>query len=167
MPLSKRNRGPVHEAALPATFWGSGRCRGVPTAGGAADTRHPGPALEGRLSSCSCSGHGAEANHEIPYTFRKGGAGRPPAPGQGIKHPAPGPRWGRERANPLPALLHSAVVLDGKIYATGGIVSSEGPALGNMEAYEPATNTWALLPHMPCPVFRHGCVVIKKYIQSG
>eukprot|EP00069_Balaena_mysticetus_P007318 bmy_05495T0 len=61
----------------------------------------------------------------------------------------------------------SAVVLDGKIYATGGIVSSEGPALGNMEAYEPATNTWALLPHMPCPVFRHGCVVIKKYIQSG
>ncbi|XP_044512655.1 kelch-like protein 29 [Gracilinanus agilis] len=61
----------------------------------------------------------------------------------------------------------SAVVLDGKIYATGGIVSSEGPALGNMEAYEPATNTWSLLPHMPCPVFRHGCVVIKKYIQSG
>nr|KAF6328880.1 kelch like family member 29 [Pipistrellus kuhlii] len=61
----------------------------------------------------------------------------------------------------------SAVVLDGKIYATGGIVSSEGPALGNMEAYEPATNSWTLLPHMPCPVFRHGCVVIKKYIQSG
>ncbi|XP_045700629.1 kelch-like protein 29 isoform X3 [Phyllostomus hastatus] len=61
----------------------------------------------------------------------------------------------------------SAVVLDGKIYATGGIVSSEGPALGNMEAYDPATNTWTLLPHMPCPVFRHGCVVIKKYIQSG
>ncbi|XP_056680756.1 kelch-like protein 29 isoform X1 [Monodelphis domestica] len=61
----------------------------------------------------------------------------------------------------------SAVVLDGKIYATGGIVSSEGPALGNMEAYEPTTNTWSLLPHMPCPVFRHGCVVIKKYIQSG
>lgn len=68
----------------------------------------------------------------------------------------------------LPASLSaSAVVLDGKIYATGGIVSSEGPALGNMEAYEPATNSWTLLPHMPCPVFRHGCVVIKKYIQSG
>lgn len=94
VPLSKRNREPVHEAVLPATFWGSGRCRGVPTAGGAADTRHPRPALEGKLSSCSCSGHGAEANHEIPYTFRKGGAGRPPAPGQGIKHPAPGPRGG-------------------------------------------------------------------------
>ncbi|KAM3852711.1 kelch-like protein 29 isoform 1-T1 [Vipera latastei] len=61
----------------------------------------------------------------------------------------------------------SAVVLDGKIYATGGIVSSEGPALGNMEAYDPNTNTWTLLPNMPCPVFRHGCVVIKKYIQSG
>uniref|UniRef100_A0A452VEA8 Kelch like family member 29 n=1 Tax=Ursus maritimus TaxID=29073 RepID=A0A452VEA8_URSMA len=61
----------------------------------------------------------------------------------------------------------SAVVLDGKIYATGGIVSSEGPALGNMEAYEPTTNTWTLLPHMPCPVFRHGCVVIKKYIETG
>ncbi|NXI22669.1 KLH29 protein, partial [Sterrhoptilus dennistouni] len=61
----------------------------------------------------------------------------------------------------------SAVVLDGKIYATGGIVSSEGPALGNMEAYDPKTNTWTLLPNMPCPVFRHGCVAIKKYIQSG
>ncbi|XP_062892827.1 kelch-like protein 29 isoform X1 [Mobula hypostoma] len=61
----------------------------------------------------------------------------------------------------------SAVVLDGKIYATGGIVSSEGPALGNMETYDPRTNGWTLLPNMPCPVFRHGCVVIKKYIQSG
>ncbi|XP_041043240.1 kelch-like protein 29 [Carcharodon carcharias] len=61
----------------------------------------------------------------------------------------------------------SAVVLDGKIYATGGIVSSEGPALGNMETYDPQTNNWTLLQNMPCPVFRHGCVVIKKYIQSG
>ncbi|OCT79028.1 kelch-like protein 29 [Xenopus laevis] len=61
----------------------------------------------------------------------------------------------------------SAVILDGKIYATGGIVSSEGPALGNMEFYDPKSNTWTLLPNMPCPLFRHGCVVIKKYIQSG
>ncbi|XP_069461981.1 kelch-like protein 29 [Ambystoma mexicanum] len=61
----------------------------------------------------------------------------------------------------------SAVVFDGKIYATGGIVSSEGPALGNMESYDPETSTWTLLPNMPCPVFRHGCVVIKKHIQSG
>lgn len=76
-------------------------------------------------------------------------------------------RGRRSVANALPASPGSAVVLDGKIYATGGIVSSEGPALGNMEAYEPAANTWTLLPHMPCPVFRHGCVVIKKYIQSG
>lgn len=74
---------------------------------------------------------------------------------------------GSSGANALRPFPDSAVVLDGKIYATGGIVSSEGPALGNMEAYEPATNTWTLLPHMPCPVFRHGCVVIKKYIQSG
>lgn len=77
-------------------------------------------------------------------------------------------QYGDSRPNSLPTSpSHSAVVLDGKIYATGGIVSSEGPALGNMEAYEPTTNTWTLLPHMPCPVFRHGCVVIKKYIQSG
>lgn len=77
-------------------------------------------------------------------------------------------KYGNSRPNSLPHFPpHSAVVLDGKIYATGGIVSSEGPALGNMEAYEPTTNTWTLLPHMPCPVFRHGCVVIKKYIQSG
>ncbi|XP_053315254.1 kelch-like protein 29 [Spea bombifrons] len=61
----------------------------------------------------------------------------------------------------------SAVVVDGKIYATGGIVSSEGPALGNMEFYDPNSNTWTLLPNMPCPLFRHGCVVIKKYIQSA
>ncbi|XP_003200801.4 kelch-like protein 29 isoform X1 [Danio rerio] len=61
----------------------------------------------------------------------------------------------------------SAAILDGKIYATGGIVSSEGPALGNMETFDPSTNTWTLLQNLPCPLFRHGCVVIKKYIQSG
>ncbi|XP_066560218.1 kelch-like protein 29 [Amia ocellicauda] len=61
----------------------------------------------------------------------------------------------------------SAVILDGKIYATGGIVSSEGPALGNMETFDPCTNIWTLVQNMPCPLFRHGCVVIKKYIQSG
>lgn len=61
----------------------------------------------------------------------------------------------------------SAIILDGKIYATGGIVSSEGPALGNMETFDPCTNTWTLLQSLPCPLFRHGCVVIKKYIQSG
>uniref|UniRef100_A0A8C7GCP8 Kelch like family member 29 n=1 Tax=Oncorhynchus kisutch TaxID=8019 RepID=A0A8C7GCP8_ONCKI len=61
----------------------------------------------------------------------------------------------------------SAVILDGKIYATGGIVSSEGPALGNMEIFDPHTNNWTLLQSLPCPLFRHGCVVIKKYIQSG
>uniref|UniRef100_A0A3Q3R4F5 BTB domain-containing protein n=1 Tax=Monopterus albus TaxID=43700 RepID=A0A3Q3R4F5_MONAL len=61
----------------------------------------------------------------------------------------------------------SAVILDGKIYATGGIVSSEGPALGNMETFDPSTNTWTLMQSLPCPLFRHGCVVIKKYIQSG
>uniref|UniRef100_A0A4W5JWS0 Kelch like family member 29 n=1 Tax=Hucho hucho TaxID=62062 RepID=A0A4W5JWS0_9TELE len=61
----------------------------------------------------------------------------------------------------------SAVILDGKIYATGGIVSSEGPALGNMEIFDPRTNNWTLLQSLPCPLFRHGCVVIKKYIQSG
>ncbi|XP_061900929.1 kelch-like protein 29 isoform X1 [Entelurus aequoreus] len=61
----------------------------------------------------------------------------------------------------------SAVILDGKIYATGGIVSSEGPALGNMETFDLYTNTWTLLQSLPCPLFRHGCVVIKKYIQSS
>ncbi|XP_074540836.1 kelch-like protein 29 isoform X1 [Halichoeres trimaculatus] len=61
----------------------------------------------------------------------------------------------------------SAVILDGKIYTTGGIVSSEGPALGNMETLDPSTNTWMPLQSLPCPLFRHGCVVIKKYIQSG
>uniref|UniRef100_A0A672P6S9 Kelch like family member 29 n=1 Tax=Sinocyclocheilus grahami TaxID=75366 RepID=A0A672P6S9_SINGR len=61
----------------------------------------------------------------------------------------------------------SAAILDGKIYATGGIVSSEGPALGNMETFDPCTNTWTLLQNLPCPLFRHGCMVIKKYIQSG
>lgn len=96
-------------------------------------------------------------------SFAKGQ--RRPATGQGFENLSPG-RSGSQGLM-LPAFPDSAVVLDGKIYATGGIVSSEGPALGNMEAYEPATNTWTLLPHMPCPVFRHGCVVIKKYIQSG
>ncbi|KAG5265878.1 hypothetical protein AALO_G00247330 [Alosa alosa] len=61
----------------------------------------------------------------------------------------------------------SAAILDGKIFATGGIVSSEGPALSNMEAFDPCANAWKLQQSLPCPLFRHGCVVIKKYIQSG
>ncbi|XP_076128967.1 kelch-like protein 29 [Alosa pseudoharengus] len=61
----------------------------------------------------------------------------------------------------------SAVILDGKIYSTGGIVSSEGPVLGSMEVFDPSANAWTLLQNLPCPLFRHGCVVIKKYIQSG
>ncbi|CAL8315810.1 unnamed protein product [Merluccius merluccius] len=61
----------------------------------------------------------------------------------------------------------NAVILDRKIYATGGVVSSEGPALGNMETFDAAANSWTLLQSLPCPLFRHGCVVIKKYIQSG
>ncbi len=64
-------------------------------------------------------------------------------------------------------VFSSAVVLDGKIYVSGGIVSSEGPALGTMEAFDPCANVWTLQQSMPCPLFRHGCVVIKKYIQSG
>lgn len=36
-----------------------------------------------------------------------------------------------------------------------------------METFDPCTNTWTLLQNLPCPLFRHGCVVIKKYIQSG
>ncbi|XP_072296244.1 kelch-like protein 29 isoform X2 [Eucyclogobius newberryi] len=60
----------------------------------------------------------------------------------------------------------SAAILDGKIYVTGGIVSSEGPALSNMETFDPTTNQWTLVQSLPCPLFRHGCVVIKKYIQS-
>lgn len=63
--------------------------------------------------------------------------------------------------------VFSAAILDGKIYATGGIVSSEGPALSNMEAFDPCANAWKLQQSLPCPLFRHGCVVIKKYIQSG
>ncbi|KAG2468112.1 KLH29 protein, partial [Polypterus senegalus] len=59
----------------------------------------------------------------------------------------------------------SAAVLDGKIYATGGIVSSEGPALGNMETFDPCTNVWTLLQSMPCPVFRHGCVLYPPHTQ--
>lgn len=36
-----------------------------------------------------------------------------------------------------------------------------------MEAFDPCANAWTLQQSMPCPLFRHGCVVIKKYIQSG
>ncbi|XP_056624737.1 kelch-like protein 29 isoform X2 [Triplophysa dalaica] len=61
----------------------------------------------------------------------------------------------------------SAVVLDGKIYVSGGMVSSEGPALGSMESFDPGVNAWTLQQNLPCPLFRHGSVVIKKYIQSG
>lgn len=60
-----------------------------------------------------------------------------------------------------------AVVRGNRIYATGGLVSPEGPALGNLEVLDLEKNTWTLQSGLPCALYRHGCVLIKKSFSNN
>ena len=58
---------------------------------------------------------------------------------------------------PLDVFDHHASWITGKIYAAGGEERSGGPwqrTFRAVEAYDPATNRWSLLPDMTFP--RHG-----------
>jgi N-acetylneuraminic acid mutarotase len=69
-----------------------------------------------------------------------------------------GSRWGL-----------SVNVVDGKIYAIGGIEGASGSALSKVEVYDPDSNTWELKAEMPTArVGFASCVVDDKiYILGG
>jgi N-acetylneuraminic acid mutarotase len=63
----------------------------------------------------------------------------------------------------------SANVVDGKIYAFGGVEGASGPALSKVEVYDPDSDTWELKTEMPTGrVGFASCVVDDKiYILGG
>jgi N-acetylneuraminic acid mutarotase len=69
-----------------------------------------------------------------------------------------GSRWGL-----------SANVVNGKIYAMGGVQGASGPALSKVEVYDPGQDTWELKAEMPTPrVGFASCVVDDKiYVLGG
>jgi N-acetylneuraminic acid mutarotase len=69
------------------------------------------------------------------------------------------------RANMPTARFEHCVVKgpDGLIYAIGGVNSSY-TGLATVEAYNPATNTWATKPSLPAPRWNIGCTVANNLI---
>uniref|UniRef100_UPI00358F712E kelch-like protein 29 n=1 Tax=Myxine glutinosa TaxID=7769 RepID=UPI00358F712E len=62
-------------------------------------------------------------------------------------------------------LYSSAAVVGGKIYVVGGLSNLDGHALSSMDVYDPVESRWTLMHNLPCPVYRHGCTVIKKHLS--
>ena len=62
-----------------------------------------------------------------------------------------------------------ACVVNGKIYAIGGGSSHSGPVIGNVEEYDPLTDTWVTKNSLPTPVQAPACGVIddKIYVAGG
>ncbi|XP_070575934.1 kelch-like protein 21 [Ptychodera flava] len=59
--------------------------------------------------------------------------------------------------------LFGSSVIDGKIYVAGGMVNYK--ALGSVEMFDPDSNSWKVVGHMPRALRAHGCcVTIRKYL---
>ena len=80
-------------------------------------------------------------------------------------------QWEEKTEMPAPKALHTASVLDGKIYVIGGYFkeNSEFKKLSTIEIYDPATDHWTQVPDMPVGKWGHKTEVIdgQIYIFGG
>ena len=80
-------------------------------------------------------------------------------------------QWQEKTEMPAPKALHTASVLDGKIYVIGGYFKedSEFKKLSTVEIYDPATDRWTQAPDMPIGKWGHKTEVIdgQIYIFGG
>jgi parallel beta-helix repeat protein len=60
----------------------------------------------------------------------------------------------------------SATVIDGMIYAIGGVAYGGGPGLSTAEAYDPITNTWTKKTDMPTPRKYLSCSAVDGKIYA-
>ena len=76
--------------------------------------------------------------------------------------------WQQMAAMPTARHRHAAVVLDGKIYVTGGFTSS-GEASNAVEAYDPVADTWTTLASLSKTRRYHASAVVcgKLYVFGG
>ncbi|XP_078678581.1 kelch-like protein 24 [Branchiostoma floridae x Branchiostoma belcheri] len=58
-------------------------------------------------------------------------------------------------------------VVGGKIYVSGGVTESNGPALDCIECYDPRKDEWTFGGHkLPCQLYRHGFVTVQMYKED-
>lgn len=69
---------------------------------------------------------------------------------------------------PLKTLIYNRElsVLNGKIYAIGGIDTRDGTAVSMVEAYNPLTNKWRDIAPMSLPRYSHTAVVVNNKIYA-
>jgi len=80
--------------------------------------------------------------------------------------------WGNVKAPmPTPRSGGGSATYNGKIYAAGGELTTRqfSASFRALEAYEPATNTWTILPSMPVAKHGMGAVFLgnRLYLPSG
>jgi hypothetical protein len=79
--------------------------------------------------------------------------------------------WSLKAPMPTPRSGGGDAVYDGKIIAAGGEISNRAfsGTFRAVEAYDPATNTWSILPSMPEAKHGGGVAVLgnRLYLASG
>ena len=76
--------------------------------------------------------------------------------------------WTRKAGMPTPRRNFAMPVVNGKIYAIGGLIL-DGPVLATVEAYDPVTDTWERKADMPTIIHKHATSVVngKIYVIGG
>jgi N-acetylneuraminic acid mutarotase len=76
--------------------------------------------------------------------------------------------WSKKADMPTARILFSTNVVDGKIYAIGGVLGTKA-CLSTVEAYDPATDTWTTKTPMPTARYAHASAVVdgKIYVIGG
>jgi N-acetylneuraminic acid mutarotase len=76
--------------------------------------------------------------------------------------------WSKKADMPTARIFFSASVVDGKIYAIGGVLVTKA-GLSTVEAYDPATDTWTTKTPMPTARHAHASAVVdgKIYVIGG
>ena len=68
--------------------------------------------------------------------------------------------WQQMAAMPTAKYAHTAAILDGKIYVTGGY-DSDGQGKNGCDAYDPVTNTWTTIASLSEPRGHHASAVVN------
>jgi N-acetylneuraminic acid mutarotase len=74
--------------------------------------------------------------------------------------------WTEKTDMPTSRGGHSTSVIDGIIYAIGGVAYGGGPGLSTVEAYDPITNTWTKKTDMPTPRKFLSCSAVDGKIYA-
>ncbi|MHC4355474.1 MAG: Kelch repeat-containing protein, partial [Planctomycetota bacterium] len=78
--------------------------------------------------------------------------------------------WAQKVDMPTARYIHSASVVDGKIYVIGGSTSEPNPvAVWPVEVYDPIADSWAQGAHIPTGRAGHSTSVVdgKVYVVGG